>query len=137
MLPEVFGRFVRADHARSCTTGSSTGPGLAIVHAVVTAHGGTVDVGSRPGRTVFTVTLPASPPARARPPREPDATDRRRLLARCGPGSGCPGGAPAAWLKHDVRSLRGDDARLGRRETRPHRHRPPDPGPAPTRPGPR
>ncbi|GGK23404.1 sensor histidine kinase [Streptomyces camponoticapitis] len=65
LLPEVFGRFVRADHGRSRTTGS-TGLGLAIVHAVVTAHGGTVDVESRPRRTVFTVTLPASPPDAAR-----------------------------------------------------------------------
>ncbi|MFJ8827738.1 sensor histidine kinase [Streptomyces sp. NPDC102467] len=55
--PEVFGRFVRADHARSRSSGS-TGLGLAIVHAVVTAHGGTVDVTSRPGRTVFRLTLP-------------------------------------------------------------------------------
>ncbi|WP_329077684.1 HAMP domain-containing sensor histidine kinase [Streptomyces niveus] len=60
LLPEVFGRFVRADHGRSRTTGS-TGLGLAIVHAVVTAHGGTVDVESRPGRTVFTMTLPTPP----------------------------------------------------------------------------
>ncbi|QHY97829.1 putative sensor histidine kinase TcrY [Streptomyces sp. S4.7] len=65
LLPEVFGRFVRADHGRSRTTGS-TGLGLAIVHAVVHAHGGTVDVESRPGRTVFTMTLPAPPPDAAR-----------------------------------------------------------------------
>ncbi|MEU0137171.1 ATP-binding protein [Streptomyces sp. NPDC006296] len=55
---EVFGRFVRADHARSRSTGS-TGLGLAIVRAVVTAHGGTVAVTSRPGRTDFRLTLPA------------------------------------------------------------------------------
>ncbi|MFD3921958.1 ATP-binding protein [Streptomyces sp. NPDC058595] len=55
---------VRADHARSRTTGSR-GLGLAIVHAVVTAHGGTVEVESRPGRTVFTVTLPTSTPGTA------------------------------------------------------------------------
>ncbi|MFJ2555039.1 MULTISPECIES: sensor histidine kinase [unclassified Streptomyces] len=61
LRPEVFGRFVRADHSRSRTAGS-TGLGLAIVHAVVTAHGGTVDVESRPGHTVFTVELPAPPP---------------------------------------------------------------------------
>lgn len=57
LQPEVFGRFVRADHARSRSTGS-TGLGLAIVHAVVTGHQGAVDVTSRPGRTVFRVTLP-------------------------------------------------------------------------------
>ncbi|CAM5264518.1 two-component sensor histidine kinase [Streptomyces xanthochromogenes] len=55
--PEVFGRFVRADHARSRSTGS-TGLGLAIVHAVVTAHGGTATLTSRPGHTTFRITLP-------------------------------------------------------------------------------
>ncbi|MEU5055135.1 MULTISPECIES: HAMP domain-containing sensor histidine kinase [unclassified Streptomyces] len=57
LQPEVFGRFVRADHARSRSTGS-TGLGLAIVHAVTTAHGGTVSLTSRPGRTTFRLTLP-------------------------------------------------------------------------------
>lgn len=57
LQPEVFGRFVRADHARSRSTGS-TGLGLAIVHAVITAHGGTVTVTSRPGHTAFRLTLP-------------------------------------------------------------------------------
>ncbi|AGJ52805.1 two-component system sensor kinase [Streptomyces sp. PAMC 26508] len=54
---EIFGRFVRADHARSRNTGS-TGLGLAIVKAVVTAHGGTVSVTSDPGRTAFLLVLP-------------------------------------------------------------------------------
>jgi two-component system OmpR family sensor kinase len=57
LQPEVFGRFVRADHARSRSTGS-TGLGLAIVHAVVTAHGGTATITSRPGHTTFRITLP-------------------------------------------------------------------------------
>ncbi len=55
---EVFGRFVRADHSRSRAAGS-TGLGLAIVRAVVTAHGGTAEVTSRPGHTAFRITLPA------------------------------------------------------------------------------
>ncbi|WP_055524805.1 sensor histidine kinase [Streptomyces graminilatus] len=58
LRPEVFGRFVRADRARSRSTGS-TGLGLAIVHAVITAHGGTATVTSGPGRTTFRLTLPA------------------------------------------------------------------------------
>lgn len=35
-----------------------TGLGLAIAHRIVTDHGGTIDVTSRPGKTVFAVTLP-------------------------------------------------------------------------------
>ncbi|GAA2791109.1 HAMP domain-containing sensor histidine kinase [Kitasatospora paracochleata] len=57
LAERVFERFVRGDRARSRRTGS-TGLGLAIVRAVVAAHGGTVAVSSRPGRTVFTVVLP-------------------------------------------------------------------------------
>ncbi|WP_327242809.1 sensor histidine kinase [Streptomyces sp. NBC_01320] len=57
LLPEIFGRFVRTDPSRSRATGS-TGLGLAIVRAVVTAHGGTADVVSRPGHTAFRVSLP-------------------------------------------------------------------------------
>ncbi|MFB7557483.1 HAMP domain-containing sensor histidine kinase [Streptomyces brevispora] len=57
LQPEVFGRFVRADHARSRSTGS-TGLGLAIVHAVITAHGGTATLTSRPGHTTFRLALP-------------------------------------------------------------------------------
>jgi two-component system OmpR family sensor kinase len=57
LQPEVFGRFVRADHARSRSTGS-TGLGLAIVQAVITAHGGTATVTSRPGHTTFRLALP-------------------------------------------------------------------------------
>lgn len=58
LLPRVFERFARGDASRSRAAGS-TGLGLAIVRAVVTAHGGSVDVRSAPGRTVFTVRLPA------------------------------------------------------------------------------
>jgi two-component system OmpR family sensor kinase len=58
LLPHIFERFARADSSRSRNAGS-TGLGLAIVSAVVAAHGGTVDVRSRPGETVFAVRLPA------------------------------------------------------------------------------
>jgi two-component system OmpR family sensor kinase len=64
LLPEVFDRFARGDSSRSRAAGS-TGLGLAIVAAVVAAHGGTVGVTSEPGRTVFTVRLPAEMPAGA------------------------------------------------------------------------
>lgn len=58
----LFQRFTRGDASRNRTAGS-TGLGLAIAHAVVTAHGGTIVVDSRPGATAFTVTLPAAPHA--------------------------------------------------------------------------
>ncbi|HEX4429244.1 MAG TPA: ATP-binding protein [Frankiaceae bacterium] len=57
LLPHIFERFARADSSRSRKAGS-TGLGLAIVSAVVTAHGGRVEVDTRPGRTVFAVHLP-------------------------------------------------------------------------------
>ncbi|MET8947380.1 HAMP domain-containing sensor histidine kinase [Streptomyces sp. NPDC004542] len=69
LLPHVFERFARGDAARSRATGS-TGLGLAIVQAVATAHGGAVTVDSVPGRTVFTVHLPALGPAVPRPAPE-------------------------------------------------------------------
>jgi two-component system OmpR family sensor kinase len=59
LLPHVFERFARGDSSRSRAAGS-TGLGLAIVHAVVAAQGGSVAVESAPGRTIFTVRLPAS-----------------------------------------------------------------------------
>jgi two-component system OmpR family sensor kinase len=60
LQPAVFERFARGDSSRSRAAGS-TGLGLAIVAAVVEAHGGTVSVESRPGRTAFTVALPMTP----------------------------------------------------------------------------
>jgi two-component system OmpR family sensor kinase len=57
LQPTLFQRFVRGDSSRSRDAGS-TGLGLAIVQAVVIAHGGTVEVESRPGRTAFSVRLP-------------------------------------------------------------------------------
>ncbi|WP_030757498.1 ATP-binding protein [Streptomyces sp. NRRL F-5135] len=53
--------FVRADRSRSRGSGG-TGLGLSIVLAVVTAHGGTAEVTSRPGHTEFTLDFPVLRP---------------------------------------------------------------------------
>jgi two-component system OmpR family sensor kinase len=56
----IFDRFYRVDDSRTRDRGGS-GLGLAVVHSLVAAHGGTVELTSRPGSTVFTVTLPRRP----------------------------------------------------------------------------
>lgn len=62
-LPHVFERFYRADPSRNRDNGGSSGLGLAIVEAIVTAHGGTVGVTSAPEHgTTVRVTFPASSP---------------------------------------------------------------------------
>jgi two-component system, OmpR family, sensor kinase len=64
LLPELFERFTRADNSRARdldAAGKSTGLGLAIVDAVVAAHGGSITVTSRPGRTRFAIFLPLLP----------------------------------------------------------------------------
>ena len=103
----LFQRFTRGSAARSPGAGS-TGLGLAIVDAVLSAHGGTIDVQSAPGATSFTVTLPAAPPASPPPPR-PAAPDYPALT----------GPAPARRREVDLRPSpgqpRGEDRLLGER----------------------
>jgi len=67
-LPHLFERFYRADAARDRAHGGS-GIGLAIVHSIVHAHGGTVTVASAgPGHgAVFTVELPVDAAHRPQP----------------------------------------------------------------------
>ena len=63
VLPTIFEPFVT--HGKA----GGTGLGMAIVHSVVEAHGGTILVESTPGKgTSFTITLPAS----ARPVGSPE-----------------------------------------------------------------
>ena len=59
LQPEIFERFVRGEASRSRAAGS-TGLGLAIVAAVTAAHGGQISLSSEPGRTCFTLYLPAA-----------------------------------------------------------------------------
>src|SRR5579884_2473370 len=69
-LPHIFDRFWRADSARTRTgERPGAGLGLAICKWIAEAHGGQIEVASRPGRgTTFTVTLPREPAARPAPP---------------------------------------------------------------------
>src|SRR6266705_98970 len=61
-LPHIFDRFWRADSARTRTgERPGAGLGLAICKWIAEAHGGQIDVVSRPGRgTTFTVVLPSA-----------------------------------------------------------------------------
>ncbi len=62
LLPALFDRFTRADTARSRDTGGA-GLGLAICHAIVEAHGGTIAAESPPGEGArFVVDLPRAHP---------------------------------------------------------------------------
>ncbi len=74
----VFQRFARGDTART-RAGGSTGLGLSIVAAVAGAHGGSVELSSRPGDTTFAVLLPAP-------------GEGHRPAGRCPSGSGGGGG---------------------------------------------
>jgi len=56
LIPHAFERFTRGDAARQRDGGA--GLGLSLVHAIVTSHGGTVTLNSRPGDTTIAVRLP-------------------------------------------------------------------------------
>jgi signal transduction histidine kinase len=67
----VFERFYRVDAARSRAQGG-TGLGLSIVAAIVRAHGGRVEVDSRPGHgATFRALLPRATVAHPPPPPQP------------------------------------------------------------------
>ena len=58
---KIFDRFYQVDQSLS-RPGSGCGLGLSIVKFIVSAHGGSVDVDSRPGEgSTFTVRLPVAP----------------------------------------------------------------------------
>ncbi|MGW4879404.1 sensor histidine kinase [Streptomyces sp. NPDC004262] len=70
-LPAVFEPFTRADPSRTRTgsPGGGAGLGLAVVAAIATAHGGRAEAHSVPGRTEFTLELPAARRAQTDPAR--------------------------------------------------------------------
>jgi two-component system OmpR family sensor kinase len=71
----VFERFYRADQARTRQSGGA-GLGLAIVAALVAAHGGNVWVESPPGGgAIFRIAIPLAPEARDSGPDFDDGTD--------------------------------------------------------------
>jgi two-component system, OmpR family, sensor kinase len=89
----VFERFYRGDQARS--SGGGAGLGLAIVAALVAAHGGATWVRSRPGAgATFCIALPLAPEAMqgAEAEDEPDGTSDDRPE---------PKDDPSAWLGSD------------------------------------
>jgi signal transduction histidine kinase len=61
----IFERFVRTEDVPS--GGEGAGLGLAIVRAIAEAHGGSVELDSRPGAgAIFTVVIPTEPPREVR-----------------------------------------------------------------------
>jgi peptide subunit release factor RF-3 len=54
---KVFDRFFTTDRARG------TGLGLALARAIIERHGGQLTLQSKPGETIFRVTLPSAEPA--------------------------------------------------------------------------
>ncbi len=58
LADRAFERFTRGDAARTREAGSGAGLGLALVDAIVAAHGGRVALASRPGDTTVRVDLP-------------------------------------------------------------------------------
>ena len=61
LVEHAFERFARGDAARTRGAEVGVGLGLALVQAIVTAHGGSVTLASAPGDTTFDVLLPGSP----------------------------------------------------------------------------
>ncbi len=64
-----------------------TGLGLSICHGIIKEHGGSIDLISRPGKTVFTITLPAADEKQINTAQEPpvknpplEFSEKKRIL---------------------------------------------------------
>lgn len=58
LVSTAFERFARGDASRTRSGEGGVGLGLSLVKAITTAHGGSVDLHSRPGDTTVTIRLP-------------------------------------------------------------------------------
>lgn len=89
-LPRVFDRYFRGSRARA----GGSGIGLAVVAALVTAHGGTVEAANDPaGGAVLTVTLPAVTP----PASGAEGGESRRPAEAGGAVRSAPGNYPRGY----------------------------------------
>jgi two-component system, OmpR family, sensor kinase len=88
----VFERFYRADQARTSTTGGN-GLGLAIVRALVAAHGGIASVRTAPGRgATFRIALPLAPEAQGGLRDDEEDADSFGPVDEAGPQAGSENG---------------------------------------------
>jgi heavy metal sensor kinase len=80
-LPHIFERFYQGDKARQRETSSrGLGLGLSICQAVISAHGGTIEVTSTPGQgSTFTVRLPDC--------KRPDSAEQKSITSTAPYGS--------------------------------------------------
>ena len=94
-LDRIFQRFARANPLRSSEAGGF-GLGLAIVQAIATAHHGSVQVQSNPGRgSSFELVLPLGPAAAPAPAATAGGPVLEPVMTSPGPGSGSAGNGSA------------------------------------------
>jgi two-component system, NtrC family, sensor kinase len=73
VLPNIFDPFFTTK-----PVGKGTGLGLSVSHGIITKHGGRISVESKPGRTVFTITLPYFPTPQSAAEKTDSSKDQPR-----------------------------------------------------------